>query len=332
MKARPLPKDWESWEYRMSIDQTSGYIAVLLKEVLEYLNSKNGGKFVDATVGSGGHIKAILESNPKNLGLGIDLDQTSLDKLRDKLTRIGLSQRLKLVAGNYRDIDRILSDMGWLKVDGILLDLGFSSVQLNDPSRGFSFASEGLLDMRYDQSAELTADSVVNRYHPKDLERIIFAYGEEKLTRRIVAKIVATRKISQIKTTTELAAVIKSTVPLPRRFKAADHIRRVFQAIRIEVNSELKNLTAALPKMLEALNPQGRLAVISFHSLEDRIVKEFFVSEAKDCVCPPEFPTCICNKASTLRILNKKPIVASDEEVAINSRSKSAKLRVVEKI
>ncbi|HEX9502712.1 MAG TPA: 16S rRNA (cytosine(1402)-N(4))-methyltransferase RsmH [Patescibacteria group bacterium] len=316
----------------MSIDQTSGHAPVLLKEVLEHLNSKFGGKFVDATVGGGGHIKAILESNPKNLGLGIDLDQTSLDKLREELTRTGLSQRLKLVAGSYKDIDSILSEMDWLKVDGILVDLGFSSIQLNDPRRGFSFASEGPLDMRYDQSAELTAEGVVNRYPPKELEKIIFDYGEEKLTRKVVAKIVEARKVNRIKTTTQLAQIIKSAVPLPIRFKASDHIRRVFQAIRIEVNSELKNLTIALPKMLEALNPKGRLAVISFHSLEDRIVKEFFVAAAKDCVCPPEFPTCVCNKASTIRILTRKPIIASDEEVTENSRSKPAKLRVVEKI
>lgn len=307
------------------------HIPVLLKEVVENINAKNGGKFVDATVGGGGHLRAIIESNQQNLGLGIDLDQTSLDKLRGEFTQDGLVQRVKLIAGSYRDIDKILFDLGWLKVDGILLDLGFSSLQLDDGNRGFSYTNEGPLDMRYDQRAKLTAEEVVNRYHPDDLEKILFEFGEEKLSKRVVAKIIEARKTSPIKTTAQLVSIIKTAIPLPIRFKAADHIRRVFQAIRIEVNSELESLRIALPKMLTALNPKGRLAVISFHSLEDRIVKEFFVSESKDCVCPPEFPTCICDKTSSLRILTRKPIVASEEEIEINSRSKSAKLRVVEK-
>ncbi len=310
----------------------SGHTSVLLNEVLKYINAENGGKFVDATVGGGGHLKAIVSANEKNEGLGIDLDQTSLDKLREELVREGLGQRVKLVSGSYKDIDKVLEEVGWSKVSGILLDLGFSSIQLDNPLRGFSFTNEGPLDMRYDQTAKLTAGEIVNRYHPKDLERIIEDYGEERLSRRIAAKIVEARKKNPIKTTSELAVIIKTAVPLPIRFKASDNIRRVFQALRIEVNSELDNLKAALPKMLAALSPSGRLAVISFHSLEDRIVKEFFVSEAKDCVCPPEFPTCICGKNSTIRILTRKPLMATDEEVAINSRSKPAKLRVIEKI
>ncbi|MBX4191837.1 MAG: 16S rRNA (cytosine(1402)-N(4))-methyltransferase RsmH [Candidatus Doudnabacteria bacterium] len=303
------------------------HVPVLLNEVLEQINAKKSGKFVDATVGGGGHIRAIVKSNTSNLGLGIDLDQTSLDKLREELIRDGLNQRISLVHGSYKNIDKILSKKGWESVDGIILDLGFSSFQLDDPDRGFSFANEGPLDMRYDKSAKLTAEEIVNRYHPRDLDRILTEYGEEKLSRRITA-----RKIAPIQTTAQLAQIVKSAIPLPIRFKSADNLRRVFQALRIEVNSELVNLKEALPKMLKLLNPKGRLIVISFHSLEDRIVKEFFVSEAKDCVCPPEFPTCICNKAASVRILSRKPITAKAEEISQNSRSKSAKLRVIEKI
>jgi 16S rRNA (cytosine1402-N4)-methyltransferase len=309
-----------------------GHQPVLLKQIIENINAKSGGKFVDATVGGGGHLRAIVESNNENLGLGIDLDQTSLDKLREEFIQNGLSQRVTLAQGSYKNIDRILVDVGWDKVDGILLDLGFSSLQLDDPQRGFSFSNEGPLDMRYDQTSKKTAYEVVNRYYPGDLVRVITDYGEEKLARRIVSKIIEARKTEEIKTTTQLATIIKTAVPLPIRFKASENVRRVFQAIRIEVNSELDNLKAALPKMVAALNPKGRLAVISFHSLEDRIVKEFFISESKNCVCPPEFPTCICDKASTLRILTRKPQMATEEEIETNPRSKPAKLRVVEKI
>ncbi len=308
------------------------HVPVLLNQTLEYLNAKKTGKFVDGTVGGGGHLRAVLNSNPENHVLGIDLDQASLYKLKAELTQEGLDQRSKLVSGNYANIDTILSEVGWDKVDGILLDLGFSSLQLDEFTRGFSFASDGPLDMRYNTDQELSAADVVNGYHPKDLERVISDYGEERLAKRIVAKIIEARKTSPIATTGQLAEVIKKAVPLPIRFKATENVRRVFQAIRIEVNKELENLKKALPKMLSALNPEGRLVVISFHSLEDRIVKEFFVSEAKDCVCPPEFPTCVCGKASTVRILTRKPVMASEDEIQNNPRSKPAKLRAIEKL
>jgi 16S rRNA (cytosine1402-N4)-methyltransferase len=298
------------------------HVPVLLQEVVDNLNAKKGGRFVDATVGGGGHLAAILEANPKNEVVGIDLDRSALEKS---------VERAKLVFGNYKDIDEILSDVGWEKVDGILLDLGFSSLQLDKSDRGFSFSADGPLDMRYDQNSSLTAKKIVNQYSPKDLERVISELGEERLSRKIVTKIINARKVASIETTEQLSSIVRSAVPLPIRFKANDNIRRVFQAIRIEVNSELENLKTALPKMLKLLSPGGRLAVISFHSLEDRIVKEFFVSESKGCICPPEFPTCVCDKASTLRIITRKPIIASDEEMQTNPRSKSAKLRVGEK-
>ena len=294
----------------------SGHVPVLLEEVLENINAKKGGKFVDATAGAGGHLQAIQAANPDNEVLGLDLDP----------------QLPSIVVGNYKNLDKLLVEHGWTKVDGILLDLGFSSLQLDNPDRGFKFATQGLLDMRYDKTQTLTAHEVVNRYHPKDLERVIKQYGEENLSRKIVEKIVAARKLHPIETTTELANLIRSAVPMPIRFKADNNIRRTFQAIRIEVNAELDNLKLALPIMLDALETKGRLVVISFHSLEDRIVKEFFNQASKDCVCPPEFPTCVCDKVSTMRIITRKPIVATEEEVIKNPRSKSAKLRVAEKI
>jgi 16S rRNA (cytosine1402-N4)-methyltransferase len=308
------------------------HVPVLLSEVLEYLNVKKGGKFVDGTVGGGGHLRAILKANAQNEILGIDLDQASLYKLKQELVEEGLDQKVKLIHGSYANINKILSEAGFGPVDGILLDLGFSSLQLDDHTRGFSFATDGPLDMRYNRDAQLSATSVVNQYGPQDLERVISEYGEERFARRIAGKIVETRKSEPITTTKQLFEIIRTSLPLPVRFKASDHIRRVFQAIRIEVNQELMNLSEVLPKMLRLLNPGGRIVIISFHSLEDRIVKEFFVTEAKDCVCPPEFPTCVCDKASTIRILTRKPITASIEEIAMNPRSKSAKLRAAEKL
>jgi len=291
------------------------HVPVLLDEVIENLNAKKGGKFVDATAASRGHTNAILAANSQNEVLAIDLDPTDST----------------VVFGNYKNIDKLLEAKGWEKVDGILVDLGFSSLQLDQPERGLKFAALGPLDMRYDKNQTLTAGEVVMRYHPKDLERVIKEFGEEHLSHKIVEKIVAARKLKPIQTTTELAQIIRSAVPLPVRFKADNNIRRTFQAIRIEVNHELENLKQALPKMLDALNPKGRLAVISFHSLEDRIVKKFFAKESKDCVCPPEFPTCICDKTSSLRIITRKPITPSEQEILNNPRSKSAKLRVAEK-
>jgi len=304
---------------------------VLLKETLEWLDLSERKQIFDGTVGFGGHTIAILEADKQTKVLGADLDQTSLEKLKELLVQKGLDQRCKLVQGNYRDIDNLINENDFLP-DGILVDLGFSSFQLDNAQRGFSFQSEGPLDMRYDLSAQLTAEEVVNRYQEQDLQKIFSEYGEEKFFRRIARKIIESRKEKAIKTTAELADTIRLAIPAPIRFKAADNIRRIFQAIRIEVNGELDNLKEFLPKALSVLKPGGRLLVISFHSLEDRIVKEFFVKEAKGCVCPPEFPECICGHTKNLRILTRKPIVAQEEESIKNPRSKPAKLRVAEKI
>ena len=307
------------------------HVPVLLNEVLEYLNASSGKKFVDGTAGGGGHILAIARINPKAEILGIDLDQTSLDNLRQEVSQMGLGQKIKLVQGNYKNIDKIAESEDFGLADGILLDLGFSTSQL-DSDRGFSFQHDGPLDMRYDRNSKLTAEEVVNRYHQKELEEVIHELGEDRFYRKIASTIITQRKIKPIHTTTELADSVRKAIPGPLRFKANDNIRRVFQAIRIEVNQELENLKEFLPKALDLLNPGGRLVIISFHSLEDRIVKEFFREQAKDCICPPDFPTCVCDKASTVRILTRKPVVATEAEVAANPKSKPAKLRAAEKI
>ncbi|MEO8065769.1 MAG: 16S rRNA (cytosine(1402)-N(4))-methyltransferase RsmH [Candidatus Doudnabacteria bacterium] len=308
------------------------HIPVLVKEALYYLNLEKGLKFIDGTAGSGGHIFAAASLNPKAEILGIDLDQASMANLQIEVDQKSLSQRVKLAHGNYKDIDKIVTDLRFGPADGILLDLGFSSIQLDDQSRGFSFQTDSPLDMRYDRDAKLTAAEVVGRYHQKELETLIRQYGEEKFYRRIAASIIRERKLKPIETSGQLAEAIGKAVPAPVRYKADDSVRRVFQAIRIEVNDELENLKQFLPKALNMLNPGGRLVIISFQSLEDRIVKEFFRDQAKDCVCPPQFPTCICDKVSELRILTRKPVTASEEEILNNPRSKPAKLRAAEKL
>ena len=308
------------------------HVPVLLKEVVEYLNAAKGRKFVDGTAGSGGHIFGVLEKNPQAKILGIDLDQTSLDNLRKAIAARGLDQNVVLVQGSYSDLDKITESQDFGNVDGILVDLGFSSTQLDDAKRGFSFQTDSPLDMRYDLNGKRTAADVVNHYHQKELEEVIHDYGEDRFYRRIASNIIAQRKIKPIETTLELAEVVRKAIPAPLRFKAQDNIRRVFQAIRIEVNDELKNLKVFLPQALERLNPGGRLVVISFHSLEDRIVKEFFNEQAKGCICPVEFPTCVCGKTSKIRILSRKPVTATEEELANNSKAKPAKLRAAEKI
>jgi 16S rRNA (cytosine1402-N4)-methyltransferase len=308
------------------------HVPVLLKETNEFLAATTGSKFIDATAGSGGHIFGLLSVNVNAKILGVDLDQVSLDDLKAEVTQRDLNQKIILVQGNYKNLDKIVSEENFGLADGILLDLGFSSTQVDDPERGFSFQQEAQLDMRYDQSANLTAFKVVNAYSKDELAEIFTEYSEERFSKRIASYIVEARKIQPIKTTFDLADIVKQSLPANLRYKANDNLRRIFQAIRIEVNSELDNLKDFLPKAFDLLNPQGRLVIISFHSLEDRIVKNYFKELSLDCICPPQFPTCVCDKVSNARILTKKPITASEEEVENNPRSKSAKLRAIEKI
>jgi 16S rRNA (cytosine1402-N4)-methyltransferase len=308
------------------------HIPVLLKEVLEYADVGQAKKVIDGTAGDGGYIREILKANSKVNVLGIDLDQTSLDKLGQRLALEGLSQNVSLVHGNYKDIKHIASEKSFLPADTIILDLGFSSSQLDDEMRGLSFQAAGPLDMRFDSSRGKTAADVVNTYHPKELAQVFREYGEEKLAGKIASEIIRIRRTKKFESTKELYDAIRESLPKPVVYKVNDFARRVFQALRIEVNQELENLKTALPDMLEILAPGGRMLVISFHSLEDRIVKEFFANRARGCVCPPDFPTCVCGKNPRLKILTKKPVTTKDDEIETNSRSKPAKLRVAQKI
>jgi 16S rRNA (cytosine1402-N4)-methyltransferase len=260
--------------------------------------------------------------------LGLDWDQESLDRLRAETKG---EKRLTLAHANYRHAKQAAAAAGLEKVSGIILDLGFSSLQMDDPARGFSFQAQGPLDMRYDKSQSLTAEAVINDYDEKKLAEVFRKYGEENHSSKIAHEIVRQRKLSRISATDEVFHLIKEALPAPVKHKAADSARRVFQALRIEVNGELDNLQAALPDMLSLLEPHGRLVVISFHSLEDRMVKQFFLKEAKDCICPPDFPECVCGTNPNVRILTRKPVTASESEVSENPRSKPAKLRAAEK-
>lgn len=305
---------------------------VLLKEVLELVNASQGSLFVDATVGAGGHTKAILTLNPKARVMGLDKDNETLGELKDELAQAKLLDRVVLIHSSYANIAEVASQNGFGKVSGIILDLGFSSMQLDDQGRGFSFQSNGPLDMRYDRKQKLTAAEVLNSYQEHELAEIFKKYGEENFSKKIARSVVVQRQSTPFSTADEVVHIIKAALPGSVRHKANDSIRRIFQALRIEVNHELEDLEKALPQMLKLLEPHGRLAIISFHSLEDRIVKNFFIEQAKDCVCPPDFPQCVCGKEPELKIITKKPVVASESELAENSRSKPAKLRVAEKI
>ncbi|MBX4204874.1 MAG: 16S rRNA (cytosine(1402)-N(4))-methyltransferase RsmH [Candidatus Doudnabacteria bacterium] len=307
------------------------HVPVLLDEVVKYLKPETGDRFIDGTAGDGGYIKEILRINPSAKILGIDLDQVSLDKLSMQLAQGNLSQRSELVQANFRDIKRIAQEKSFVPAAGVLLDLGFSSSQLDDPGRGLSFQTNGPLDMRFDPHQKLTARVVVNTYHKPDLVRIFKDYGEERLAAKIAEEIIICRKKQEITDTRELLAVIELALPKPVKYKVADYARRIFQAIRIEVNDELNSLKIALPNIFEILEPGGRMVIISFHSLEDRIVKEFFVNMARGCICPPDFPQCVCGKNPQAKILTRKPVTATVGEIENNPRSKPAKLRALKK-
>jgi len=301
------------------------HVPVLLQEVIDYLNVKTDKKYIDATIGLGGHAKAIEEAG--GIVLGIDRDPGVVKKI---------DADHKVVQGSFADIKELAEGSGFEKVAGILFDLGMGSHQLNDPNRGFAFQTEGPLNMRYDQAVgqkNWTAGDFINHWSEKDLVKIFKEFGEERrFAKRIAKAILSTRKETEIKTTAEFFALIKKTLPANIRFKSGDVARRIFQSLRIAVNEELELIERALPQTVDLLETGGRLVVISFHSLEDRIVKNFFKLEAKDCICPPEAPVCRCDKKATLKILTNKPVQASLEETKINPRAKSAKLRAAERI
>ena len=305
------------------------HVSVMLDECINGLNIKPGGIYVDGTAGGAGHSKAIAQRlDPKAGGklIAIDRDPGAVKAATQRLE--GLPAQV--VKGNYSQIDSILEDVGIEKVDGILLDLGVSSFQLDNAGRGFSYHTDAPLDMRMSREG-FSARDVVNNYSFEQLAKIIFEYGEEKYARSIAMGILKAREHRPLETTLELAEAIKSSVPQRVR-REKNPCKKTFQAIRIEVNSELEHLSIALDKTFDCLNAGGRLCIISFHSLEDRLVKQRFKSLCTGCTCPPDFPVCICGKKPQGKMISSKPIEASEQELAVNKRSHSAKLRIIEKL
>jgi 16S rRNA (cytosine1402-N4)-methyltransferase len=307
--------------------KTPSHTPVMLHEVLKALNPQTGQRFIDATVGAGGHAEAILKATaPDGQVLALDADPTALDIAGRRLAPYG--HRILFVNVNFDQVASIARSKDFIPVHGVLFDLGLSSMHLSATERGFSFQSDGPLDMRFDPSSPTTAADLVNNLSQTELADMLFRFGEERSSRAIARAIVAARPLH---TTRDLADVVARSVG--KRRQARIHpATRTFQALRIAVNDELGVLRSTLPSATALLAPGGRLAVISFHSLEDRIVKEFFIRESKDCICPPEQPTCNCNHRATLHIIARKPITASDHEVSTNPRARSAKLRVAELI
>lgn len=299
---------------------------VLYQKILDFLRPHAGGIYVDGTIGAGGHAWGILEaSSPDGKLLGFDLDPQALEIAQEKLAPFG--ERVTLVHASYTTLAEQLDSLGVDSVDGILLDLGLSSMQLAAAERGFSFQKDGPLDMRFDPEAETRAADLVNHLSERDLADLIYQYGEERYARRIAAAIVAARPIAA---TGELAELVAKVVPGGRsRIHPAT---RTFQALRIAVNDELGAVEAVLPQAVEALKAGGRLAVIAFHSLEDRIVKRYFRRQSSDCICPPEAPICTCKHQATIKEVTRKPIRPTEAEVRSNPRARSARLRVAEKL
>ncbi len=305
------------------------HTSVLLHECIEGLNLKNGGIYVDGTIGGAGHSLKMLETEDISL-IGIDQDADALKASSKVLEKY--KSKVTLVHDNFKNTVSILDELNIEKIDGILLDLGVSSYQIDTPERGFSYRFDGDLDMRMNQENALTAYDVVNNYSEQELANIIFKYGEEKYSRRIAKNIVDARKNGNIKTTFELKEIIEKSVPKYKGQDGLSSVQRTFQAIRIEVNGELDKLDEFLHNIADRLNKGGIIAVISFHSLEDRIVKNVFKDLACDCVCPPDLPICVCNHRAKGKIITNHPITATEEELKNNRRSSSAKLRILEKI
>ncbi len=307
------------------------HIPVLFQEIMEIMAPKQGELFVDCTLGGGGHSRGFLErSGPDGYLIGIDQDTEALEAARQNLS--AYSERVTYVHSNYSQLDEILNLYAPEGVDGILFDIGVSSHQLDEKGRGFSYMQDAPLDMRMDQEQILDAWHVVNTYKEEELVRILKEYGEERWAKRIAKFIVEFRRNKSIDTTGELVDIIKRAIPKGAREEGSHPAKRTFQAIRIEVNDELGVLERTIAVAVKHLKKGGRLGIISFHSLEDRIVKEQFRYFASDCVCPPELPFCQCDKVSEVEILTRKPVTASLEELELNSRAKSAKFRAVKKI
>ncbi len=306
------------------------HVSVLLNECIEGLKIKENGIYVDGTLGGGGHSSEILK-NLSNEGLLIGIDQDK-DALKAASARLQNYKNVKYVHNNFYNIDSILNELGIEKIDGMLMDLGVSSYQLDTGDRGFSYMQDAPLDMRMNRENSLSAYDVVNNYDEEEIYRIIRDYGEEKFAKRIARFIVENREKKAIETTLELVDIIKAAIPAKARREGPHPAKRTFQAIRIEVNSELSILNKAIEDGVNRLNKGGRMAIITFHSLEDRIVKIKFKELATACTCPKEFPICVCGGKAKVKIISRKAIEPSKEEVDKNPRSRSAKLRVIERI
>ena len=305
------------------------HISVLLEECIAGLNIRPDGIYVDGTLGGGGHSAAIAEKLTTGRLIGIDRDPVALKAAGERLAPFG--DRVTLVHSNFCEMAGVLKNLGIGGADGILMDLGVSSPQLDDGERGFSYMADAPLDMRMDSGDMLTADTVVNTWSFEELKRILYEYGEERYAPAIASAICRRRETSPIRTTLELVDVIRSAMP-PSALREKQHpAKRSFQAIRIAVNDELNSVEKAMEAAIPLLNPGGRLAVITFHSLEDRIVKNAMAKAAKGCTCPPEFPVCVCGKKPQVNLITRKPIVSADAELARNPRARSAKLRICEK-
>ena len=306
------------------------HVSVLLDETIEGLNINPDGIYFDGTLGGGGHSYEILKRlTGKGILIGVDQDGDAIDAASERLKEF--EGKFQLVRSNYSEIETILIDLKISKIDGIVLDLGVSSYQIDNLERGFSYKEDAPLDMRMDQRQLLNAADVVNGYTEEQLIAMLRDYGEERYAKSIAKAILEGRKDKPIATTQELSEIVKNAVPKKYQIAKGHPAKKTFQALRIEVNNELNVLRQTLDKMIEHLNPGGRICVITFHSLEDRIVKLNFRNNENPCTCPPDFPVCVCGKKSKGKVITRKPIVPSDEEVENNKRSKSSKLRIFER-
>ena len=306
------------------------HVSVLLEECVTGLNIRPEGIYVDGTLGGAGHSSRIAEKLTTGRLIGIDRDPVALKAAGERLAPFG--DRVRLVHSNFCELDKALDDLGITGVDGILLDLGVSSPQLDDGQRGFSYMVDAPLDMRMNGQDSLDAKQIVNHWSYEELKRILYDYGEERFAPRIAAAICKRREEKEIETTLELVDIIRSAMPASALREKQHPAKRSFQAIRIAVNDELGSVERVMQKAIPCLNPGGRLAVITFHSLEDRIVKQAMAEAAKGCTCPPEFPVCVCGKKPRVKLITRKPIVSSEEELERNPRARSAKLRICEKL
>lgn len=306
------------------------HYSVMLNECIEGLNIKEDGIYLDCTLGGAGHSEEILKKLDKGLLIAFDKDQDAIDYSEKKLKKY--INNLKIIKSDFKEAPEILDELKIDKIDGFLIDLGVSSHQIDVAERGFSYINDAPLDMRMDKEQVLTAKKIVNSYTEENLSKILYIYSEEKFSKQIARNIVKYREKKQIETTLELTKIIDESMPLKFRYSGSHNAKKTFQALRIETNHELDGLYELISKLIDRLKIGGRAVIISFHSLEDRIVKHVFQEKFKDCVCPERQMICTCNKKREIEILTKKPIVATEKEMNENTRSKSAKLRIAEKI